>query len=158
MMPRLNLPEYQPRTRLSKDGKEEIYDVVRRKFVRLTPEEWVRQHFINFFVSHHDYPLSLLQVEGKLTYNHLTKRSDIVVYGRNGKPLMAVECKAPSVEITQKVFDQLAMYNFTLGVSYLVLTNGMQNYICRMEPEKGSYSFLEKFPAYAELHEQFRDL
>lgn len=157
-MPQLNLPEFVCRTRQSKDGKEEIFDAVRRKFVRLTPEEWVRQHFIHFIVNHYDYPLSLLHVEAKLTYNNLAKRSDIVVYGRKGKPLMAVECKAPSVEITQKVFEQLAMYNFTLKVSYLVLTNGMQNYVCRMEPEKGSYSFLENFPTYAELHEQFQDL
>ncbi len=157
MMPRLKLPEYPERIREKQNGKQEIFDPVRKKFVRLTPEEWVRQHFINFLVNHHGYPASLLHVEATLTYNHLTKRSDIVIYGREGKPLMAVECKAPSVEITQKAFDQLAMYNFTLKVSYLVLTNGIQHYICRMDPEKGSYIFLEEFPAYNELHEQFHD-
>ncbi|MCX6241443.1 MAG: type I restriction enzyme HsdR N-terminal domain-containing protein [Bacteroidetes bacterium] len=156
-MPKLNLPEYHVRVRTKNDGKEEIHDPVRRKFVRLTPEEWVRQHFLNFLVHHHSYPASLIHVEAPLTYNHLSKRSDIVVYSPHGKPLMAVECKAPSVEITQKVFDQLAMYNFTLKVSYLALTNGIQHYICRMVPENGSYSFLEDFPAYNELHEVFHD-
>lgn len=150
-MTRLNLPEYPAKLRTAKDGKHEIHDPVRRKFVRLTPEEWVRQHFVNFMVAHHGYPSSLIHVEASLTYNHLTKRSDIVVYSRQGKPLMAVECKAPSVEITQKTFSQLAMYNFTLGVPYMVLTNGLQHYICRMEPEKGSYSFLGEFPDYDQL-------
>jgi len=156
-MPKLNLPEYPLRMRLTKAGKEEILDPVRKKFVRLTPEEWVRQHFLNFLVKQHDYPASLIHVEASLTYNHLSKRSDIVVYGPHGKPLMAVECKAPTIEISEKAFEQLAMYNFTLRVSYLALTNGMQHYICRMEPETGRYTFLERFPAYHELHDQFHD-
>jgi hypothetical protein len=157
MMPVLNLPEYPVTIRSKADGKKEILDPVRKKFVRLTPEEWVRQHFLNFMVNSHHYPASLIHVEASLTYNRLSKRSDIVVYSRQGKPLMAVECKAPSVEITQKVFEQLAMYNFTLRVSYLVLTNGMQNFICRMEPGNGNFSFLEEFPDYADLHDQFHD-
>ena len=152
-MPKLNLPEYPLRIRTKKDGKQEIHDPVRRRFVRLTPEEWVRQHFINFLVHHHGFPASLIHVEASLRYNRLSKRSDIVIYGKHGKPMMAVECKAPSVEITRNVFEQLAMYNFTLKVPYLVLTNGIQNYICRMEPEKQGYTFLEDFPAYNELHE-----
>ncbi|MCX6287211.1 MAG: type I restriction enzyme HsdR N-terminal domain-containing protein [Bacteroidetes bacterium] len=156
-MTKLNLPEYPYRIRTNKDGKHEIHDPVRKKFVRLTPEEWVRQNFLNFLVSRHNYPASLIHVEASLTYNRLSKRSDIVVYGNHGKPLLAVECKAPSVEITQLVFDQLAMYNFTLKVSYLVLTNGIQHYICQMEPAKGRYTFLEEFPDYNELHEQFQE-
>jgi len=157
MMPELNLPEYPVKIRSKTDGKREILDPVRKKFVRLTPEEWVRQHFLNFLVNSHHYPASLIHVEASLTYNRLSKRSDIVVYSRQGKPLMAVECKAPTVEITQKVFEQLAMYNFTLKVSYLVLTNGMQHYICRMEPENGHFTFLEEFPDYQDLHDQFHD-
>ena len=157
-MPELKLPEYPARIRSKKDGKQEIFDPIRRKFVRLTPEEWVRQHFLNFLVNHHNYPASLIHVEASLTYNHLTKRSDIVVYSRQGKPMMAVECKAPTVGITQNVFEQLAMYNFTLKVSYLALTNGMQHYICRMVPENGGYTFLEELPEYNELHELFQDL
>ena len=156
-MPKLNLPEYPLRIRLNKNGKEEILDPVRKRFVRLTPEEWVRQHFLNLLVEQHKYPASLIHVEASLSYNHLSKRSDIVVYSPQGKPLMAVECKAPSVGITQRVFEQLAMYNFTLKVSYLALTNGMQHYICRMVPEDGSFAFLEELPPYNELHEQFHD-
>ena len=156
-MPELKLPQFTCRIRYRKDGKEEIHDPVRRKFVRLTQEEWVRQHFINFMVNHHGYPASLLHIEAPISYNHLSKRSDIVVYGNYGKPLMAVECKAPTVDISQKVFDQLAMYNFTLKVSYLTLTNGMQHYVCRMEPDKGTYAFLQEFPAYTELQQQFHD-
>lgn len=156
-MPELNLPEYPVRKRLTKDGKEEIFDPVRRKFVRLTPEEWVRQHFLNFLIQSHKYPASLIHVEASLTYNRLSKRSDIVVYSNRGKPVMAVECKAPSVAITQKVFEQLAMYNFTLKVSYLALTNGMQHFICRMDPVNGQFTFLEEFPAYKELQDQFQD-
>jgi len=156
-MPELKLPEYPASIRSRKDGKLEILDPIRRRFVRLTPEEWVRQHFLNFLVNHHNYPASLIHVEASLSYNHLSKRSDIVVYSPHGKPLMAVECKAPSVGITQKAFDQLAMYNFTLRVPYLILTNGLQNYICQMVPGNGSYSFLEELPAYDELHELFHD-
>ncbi|MCX6281364.1 MAG: type I restriction enzyme HsdR N-terminal domain-containing protein [Bacteroidetes bacterium] len=156
-MPKLNLPEYPFRVRTNRDGKQEIHDPVRKRFVRLTPEEWVRQHFLNFMVIHHKYPASLIHVEASLTYNRLAKRSDIVVYGNQGKPLMAIECKAPSILIDQQVFDQLAMYNFTLKVSYLVLTNGIQHYVCRMEPSVGRYDFLKEFPEYNELHEQFHD-
>jgi len=155
-MPRLNLPEYPYRIRVLKNGKQEIFDPVRKRFVRLTPEEWVRQHFINFLTHFHSYPASLIHVEAALTYNRLAKRSDIVIYGREGRPLMAVECKAPTVDVTQKTLDQLAMYNYTLKVSYLALTNGLQHYICRMDSGNGTYSFLEEFPAYSELHEQFQ--
>ena len=156
-MPKLNLPEYPFTIRSKADGKKEILDPVRKKFVRLTPEEWVRQHFLNFMVTRHHYPASLIHVEASLTYNRLSKRSDIVVYSRQGKPLMAVECKAPPVVITQKVFEQLAMYNFTLRVSYLVLTNGLQHFICRMEPGNGNFTFLEEFPDYGDLKDQFHD-
>lgn len=156
-MPVLNLPEYPVKTRSKADGKTEILDPVRKKFVRLTPEEWVRQHFLNFMIHSHHYPASLIHVEASLTYNRLSKRSDIVVYSNQGKPLMAVECKAPTVEITQKVFEQLAMYNFTLRVSYLVLTNGLQHFICRMEPGNGNFTFLEEFPDYGDLKDQFHD-
>ncbi|MCX6282784.1 MAG: type I restriction enzyme HsdR N-terminal domain-containing protein [Bacteroidetes bacterium] len=153
MMPKLNLPEYPYRIRTNRNGKHEIHDPFRKKYVRLTPEEWVRQNFLNFLVNHHSFPASLIHVEASLMYNRLSKRSDIVVYSRQGKPLLAVECKAPTVEIDQQVFDQLAMYNFTLKVPYLALTNGIRHFICRMEPVNGSYTFLENFPAYHELQE-----
>lgn len=157
-MPALNLPEFQHRTRNNRNGKPEIFDTVRKKFVRLTPEEWVRQHFLNFLVGNHGYPASLIHVEASVKYHNLSKRSDIVIYGNNGKPLMAVECKAPSVEISQKTFSQLAMYNFTLRVSYLVLTNGLSHYVCRMDAGRGTFSFLEEFPDYTDLRDQFQDL
>jgi predicted type IV restriction endonuclease len=151
MMPKLNLPEYPYRIREKQDGKDEIYDSVRKKYVRLTPEEWVRQHLLNFFINHLNFPASLIQVEASLKYNRLSKRSDIVVYGKQGKPLMAVECKAPSVEITRDVFDQLAMYNFSLKVPYLLVTNGMDHYCCVLDPVKKQFRYVPEIPFYETL-------
>jgi predicted type IV restriction endonuclease len=151
MMPKLNLPEYPCRIREKQGGKHEIYDTIRRKYVRMTQEEWVRQHLLNFFVHHLDFPPSLIQVEGSLKYNRLSKRSDIVVYGKQGKPLLAVECKAPSVEITNDVFNQLAMYNFSLKVPYLVVTNGLDHYCCVLDPVSKQFNHIPEIPSYQTL-------
>ena len=152
-MPKLNLPEYPCRLRDKQDGKPEIYDFIRKKFVRLTPEEWVRQHLLNFFIQYLDFPPSLIQVEGSLKYNRLSKRSDIVVYGKLGKPVLAVECKAPSVVITDDVFQQLAMYNFSLKVPYLVVTNGLDHYCCKLDPAGRQFNYIPEIPSYHNINE-----
>ena len=119
----LNLPAYQ--YKIKTDGqRKQIFDRIRKKYVALTPEEWVRQHFINFLIEQKKYPESLMMVEMKLKYNRQQKRGDIVIYNNLGKPCVIVECKSPEIKITQDVFDQAARYNMTLKVEYLLVTNG----------------------------------
>jgi hypothetical protein len=149
-MEMLNLPTCDLNVR--RNGiKKEIFDSIRKRFVVLTPEEWVRQHFIQFLLNELHVPASLIGVETSLKYNGLSKRSDIVVYDRRGKPAMAIECKASTVKIDQKVFDQLARYNMVLNVSYLVVTNGMVHYCCQINKLDGSYSFLQEIPPFEML-------
>ncbi len=151
MMQQLNLPAYEPRIREIRPGKHEIFDPVRRKFVRLSPEEWVRQHFLSYLTSKKGYPVSLITVEASLNYNRQLKRSDILVYGPGGTPLLVVECKAPEVELTQAVFDQVAMYNMSLIVGFVVVTNGLEHFACRINHENKSYTFLNEIPDYETL-------
>ena len=150
-MDQLNLPDSDFRTRKGKNGKNEIFDPYRKKFVSLTPEEGVRQHFLSFMVHHLDFPASLIVVEAAISYNRMKKRFDILAYNSNGKPCMVVECKAPSVDISQDVFDQAAMYNMSLGVEYLVVTNGLKHFACRIDHEKRNYSFLPEIPDYMQM-------
>jgi hypothetical protein len=150
-MQQLHLPVYEPRIREGAEGRREIFDPFRRKFVRLTPEEWVRQHFLNFLVRTKGYPASVIVVEAFLTVNRLKKRCDILVYGPGKKPVLVVECKAPEIGITQEVFDQVARYNMTLLVDHLVVTNGLQHYACRIDHYKRSFEFLNEVPEYREV-------
>jgi len=150
-MQQLNLPIFKTRIRQDRNGRQEIFDNFRRKFVRLTPEEWVRQHFLNFLVTQKSYPASVIVVEASLTYNHLKKRSDILVYGPRKNPCLVVECKAPEIEITQDVFDQVAMYNMTLTVDFVVVTNGLTHYACRIDHKNKSFKFLKEVPEYREV-------
>ena len=152
MFHKLNLPEFEPRIREGMNGKREIFDPIRKKFVRLTPEEWVRQNFLNFMVSTLGFPASLIVVEAELTYNQLKKRFDILAYLPDGNPCVVVECKASTVEVTQAVFDQVAMYNMTLLVDYVIVTNGLTHYVCRIDHEKRSYTFLKEIPSFSILH------
>jgi hypothetical protein len=146
----LNLPICDIKVR--RNGvKKEIFDPVRKRFVFLTPEEWVRQHFVQFLMNERHVPAMLIGVEVSLKYNGLSKRSDIVVYDRTGQPSLAVECKASSVKIDQKVFDQLARYNMVLNVRYLVVTNGLVHFCCRINREEGTYSFLQDIPPFEML-------
>lgn len=149
-MEELNLPEFNFRIR-KKNGKEEIFDFLRKKFVSLTPEEWVRQNFIMFLIKEKGYPESLITVEKSLMLNNLLKRTDIVIYSNTGFPKLIVECKATSVKITQKTFDQIARYNMTLKVDYLIVTNGLTHYICQIDYKKQSYYFLKEVPFYNEI-------
>jgi hypothetical protein len=149
-METLNLPAY-PFKISQKEGKALIFDTFRRSWVSLTPEEWVRQHFLMWLVSDHAYPAGLIAVETSLKYNKLKMRADAVIYGKNAQPLVLVECKAPHIAINQKTFEQAARYNFSFNTQYLLLTNGLQHYCCKVNTESGSIMFLEHIPAYNEI-------
>jgi hypothetical protein len=146
----LNLPPFQPRLRITPKG-EEIYDECRRKYVKLTPEEWVRQHFIRFMVSELGFPVTLIVVEAALQVHSLRRRFDILAYDTAGKPRLIVECKSPSVPITQAVFDQVAAYNVALKVEYLVVTNGLIHYSCLIDHLQGKIVFLENIPHFHQI-------
>jgi len=146
-MTSLNLPTYDFKVKKS-EGKVWIFDPMRKKYVVLTPEEWVRQHFVNFLVQEHHYPKSLFRIEGGLTYNKLLKRSDILVYNREGKPWLLVECKSPTIKMSQRAFNQVAIYNMTIGAKYLAITNGIVHYCC-VAPKPGEEGkFLDDFPEF----------
>lgn len=143
----LNLPKYDFKVK-SEGGKKQIFDSVRKQFVVLTPEEWVRQHFIHFLHQEKGFPLSLMGVEYPLQYNGMNKRADIICFQKEGKPMLLVECKSANVAISQKVFDQIARYNFDLRVPFLVVTNGLQHFCCEINYEENSYRFLEEIPDF----------
>ena len=130
------------------NGKDQIFDPFRKIWVLLTPEEWVRQHVIQFLLQDKKYPKSHINVEKLLKINHLTKRYDVVVYKPNGDITILVECKAPEVKITQSTFDQIARYNMTLNADYLMVTNGLNHYFCKMDYENEKYDFLADLPEY----------
>lgn len=146
----LNLPPYATKIAV-RDGKNSIWDIIRRKYVALTPEEWVRQHFVHFLVEHKGYPVSLLANEVALTLNGTSRRCDTVLYDRTLSPRMIIEYKAPHIPITQKVFDQISRYNLVFRVDYLIVSNGLSHYCCRMDYDHQSYEFLKNVPEYREL-------
>ncbi len=146
-MEKLHFPAFGFRFK-DKENKRYIWDIARRRYVRLTPEEWVRQHVIHFLSGVKKYPLPLMGVEKKLTVNGMSRRTDLVVFDRRMKPQIIVECKAPGVAVSQKVFDQIARYNMALHARYLMLTNGRQHYFCRMDFEEETYVFLPDIPDY----------
>lgn len=146
----LNLPPYATKIAV-RDGKNTIWDIIRRKYVALTPEEWVRQHFVHFLVEHKGYPASLLANEVALTLNGTSRRCDTVLYDRTLSPRMIIEYKAPHIPITQKVFDQISRYNLVFRVDYLIVSNGLSHYCCRMDYARQSYQFLTDVPDYSEL-------
>jgi type I site-specific restriction endonuclease len=149
-MQTLNLPGATLRIR-NKGKKKEVFDSVRKKFIALTPEEWVRQHFIHYLADHRNVPRSLIAVEATLQVHRLRKRSDIVVYGKDGTPCLIVECKSPEVAVTQAVFDQVAIYNMSLKVPYLVVTNGMEHFACLIDHGTGKIVFLKEIPVFEDL-------
>ena len=146
-MDQLNLPPYPIRI-TQKGEKRYIFDSLRRKYVALTPEEWVRQHFVHFLVHHKGYPQELLANEVSLTLNSTSKRCDTVLYGTNASPLAIMEYKAPNIQLTQKVFDQITRYNIVLRVPYLMVSNGLQHYCCRVDYETNVCTFLPEIPNY----------
>ena len=146
----LNLPDYEIKLSGTPD-KPAIFDVLRRKYVSLTPEEWVRQHFIHFMIEQKGYPLSLLANEVKLKVGEKKLRADSVLYSTELKPRMIIEYKAPTINITQKVFDQITVYNMLLHVDYLIVTNGLQHYCCKMDYTSKKYLFLKDIPDYKNI-------
>lgn len=144
-MQHLNFPSYSFRFK-SNENKSLIFDEIRKKFVVLTPEEWVRQHTVHYLLSEKKYPQSHINVEKQLQLNDTVKRYDVVVYNKDGSIFLVVECKAPSIPITQQTFDQIARYNLILKAEYLMVTNGLQHYYCQMDFEAEKYIFLEHLP------------
>ncbi|MGY8886320.1 MAG: type I restriction enzyme HsdR N-terminal domain-containing protein [Flavobacteriales bacterium] len=144
-MQKLNFPEYHFRFK-SKENKRLIFDEIRKKFIILTPEEWVRQHVIHYLVKDKKYPASHLSVEKQLKLHDTVKRYDIVVYNRDGGIELIVECKAPSIKISQDTFDQIARYNFVLRANLLMVTNGVEHYFCKMDFEAEKYEFIKELP------------
>lgn len=146
-MNQLRLPSFEHKIK-KEGGKNLILDLIRKKYVVLTPEEWVRQHFVHFLISEMKYPKSLFKVESGLKFNNIQKRSDILIYNRQGKSWMVVECKSPDIKLTQKAFNQIAVYNMTIGAKYLAVTNGLVHYCCEASKASNEPVFLPDFPAF----------
>ena len=143
----LNLPSFDKKL-IQKDGKPFIFDIIRRQYVALTPEEWVRQHFVHFLISEKGYPQSLMANEVQLKLNGMSRRCDTVVYDRTLRPRVIVEYKAPTVNITQQVFDQICRYNMVLQVDYLIVSNGLVHYCCKVDNNTHTYTFLKDIPVH----------
>ncbi|APY00067.1 type I restriction and modification enzyme subunit R-like protein [Lacinutrix venerupis] len=149
-MQALNFPKFSFRFKNS-ENKVSIFDAIRKKFVILQPEEWVRQHCVHYLIEVKGYPKSLINVEKELKINDLKKRYDIVVFNPNGSIHLIVECKAPKIKISQDTFDQVARYNLALKASFLMVTNGLNHYYCVMNFETEKYDFLKDIPDYNTL-------
>ena len=147
-MQKLNLPIYSIKLK-KEDNKTLVFDPIRKKHIILTPEEWVRQNFIKFLIEEKNYPASLMAVEMGIDLLNTKKRCDIVLYNTKGLPHMIVECKAPSIKISQNTFDQIARYNMTLKTDLLVVTNGLQHYVCMIDHQNQCYNFLKEIPNYS---------
>ncbi|MBG6132603.1 hypothetical protein IWQ47_003828 [Aquimarina sp. EL_43] len=146
-MQKLNFPGYQFRFKNS-ENKVSIFDRIRKKFIILTPEEWVRQHTIHFLIEEKKYPESLINVEKLIQLNGLNKRYDIIIFNPDGSIFLIVECKSARIKITQEVFDQIARYNLALDSEYLMITNGLEHYYCQMNYTDQQYTFLKDIPDY----------
>lgn len=149
-LPSLSIPYADLRLAKDSEGNLNVYDKLRKKFVRLTPEEFVRQNFISYLTDALGFPASLIANEMTIKLNNTSKRCDSVVFDRAGEPLMIVEYKAPDVEISQATFDQIVRYNMELKARYLVVFNGVSQYCCRIDYTNGSYNFIRKIPTYNE--------
>ena len=147
-MQKLNFPTYSFRFKNS-ENKVSIFDEIRKKFILLTPEEWVRQHVVQFLLQDKKYPKSYINVEKLIKINDLSKRYDVVVFQPNGEIFLLIECKAPEVAISQQTFDQIARYNLVLKAKYLMVTNGLNHYFCQMDFENEKYVFLRELPEYS---------
>ena len=146
-MIKLNFPVYSFRFK-NNENKVAIFDEIRKKFILLTPEEWVRQHTVQFLLQDKKFPKSYINVEKLIKINDLSKRYDVVVFQPNGDIFLLIECKAPEVPISQNTFDQIARYNLVLKAKYLMVTNGLNHYFCQMDFENEKYIFLNELPAY----------
>jgi len=144
----LNLPGFDYKLK-EIDGKLYIFDILRRKYVFLTPEEWVRQHFVHLLINQYQYPKALMKNEGALKYNRMARRTDIVIFDQGGDPFMVVECKGANIPISQSTFDQAAQYNHTLKAPYLTVTNGLEYYCVAIHHSQKQYAFLPDVPPFA---------
>ena len=153
-MQKLNLPEYQLKVRMEAERKE-IYDPFRKRFFVLTPEEWVRQNFLQFLVQEKGFPASRIAVEKGLKVNGMSRRFDAVVYDSHAQPRVLLEFKAPEVKLSQSTFDQAAVYNLSLVVDYLLISNGLQHYGARVDIQQGEISFLKEIPLYKQIEEAY---
>jgi hypothetical protein len=149
-MEKLNLPPFDFELKKSADDVL-IFDALRKRFVVLTPEEWVRQHFIHYLIDHLKYPKALIRVEGGLTFNTLSKRSDIVVFDREVKPWMIVECKAPALKLSQRTIEQAATYNHSLKAKYVAITNGISTICCETDWLNSHTVVLKEMPQYGSI-------
>ncbi len=149
-MQKLNLPEYSFRIK-TKEGKSMIFDSFRKKFVRLTPEEWVRQNFVQFLLNEKNYSPSLIVVEAGLKVNNNPQRADLVVFDRSGNPVLVAEFKAPEVKISQDTFDQIVRYNMQLKVKFLIVSNGLNHYCCQINYTSNNYAFLPEIPDFIDV-------
>ena len=147
----LNLPEY-PVKLAQREGERLIFDRVRKKYLKFSPEEWVRQNFIFHLIESLKVPESLIVIEKALKVNKLNRRTDILVYNRKGIASLIVECKAPNVKISRAAFEQIAVYNLAYKVGYLLVTNGIEHYACRIDIEMGSFDFLHELPTFEKLN------
>ena len=146
-MYKLNLPEFDFKLRKA-EGKVWIFDGIRKKYIVLTPEEWVRQHFVHYLIAVKKYPRSLIKVEGGLIYNQLHKRTDIVVFDRTGLPWMVVECKSPALQVSASTLTQAAVYNTTLKAEYISITNGLVHLCAHIDWTGRKTTLLEDTPAF----------
>lgn len=146
-MQKLNFPSFSYRIK-NTENKSSIFDIIRKKYVVLQPEEWVRQHCLNYLINNKQYPNSLINVEKELRVKGLKKRYDIVIYNSDGSVNVIVECKAPHIKITQDTFDQIARYNLALNAQYLMVTNGINHYYCQLDYEQQIYIFLKELPSH----------
>lgn len=149
-MNELNLPPFDIKLRGTRE-RPEVYDFLRRRYVALTPEEWVRQHFTHWLVEHKGYPKGLLGNEITIRHGEKSLRCDSILYNKVAEPQMILEYKAPAISLTKRVFSQISAYNLLLHVDYLVVSNGIQHYCCRMDYERQSYMFLPEIPEYQRL-------
>lgn len=147
VMIKLNLPSFSFKFK-SMENKLYIFDMLRKKYVVLTPEEWVRQNFARYLIGNKNYPKSIIAIEKQLKINNTTKRTDILLFDKNGNPDIIVECKAPSIKINQETFDQIARYNLKLNANYLIITNGLQHFYCKIDHQLEKYHFLKDIPDY----------
>lgn len=149
-MEALNLPTYSFTVK-SEGGRSQIFDPFRRKYVLLTPEEWVRQHFLQYLVREKGFPASLVAVEKEFSFNRMKKRTDILAHNRQGEPMLLVECKSPKVRVSREAFGQIGLYNLTYKVPWLVVTNGLRHYCCHFDAAEGKYLFVDRIPEWKEI-------
>ncbi len=152
-MRRLNFPEYALQYKTIED-KEYIFDIIRKKYLVVGPEEIVRQHLIHFLIEERHYPKGRINVEKQLILNKMKRRTDLMVFDVNAQPILIAECKAPEIKISQETFEQVARYNLVYQVAHLLVTNGLQHFCCRIDLKNGQFNFLENIPFYKELTQE----